>query len=159
MREDPSSISRRAFLASTAAAAAATGVRRTWAQSPANKTVGFALVGVGNLTMGQLLPAFAKCKIATSRVAYATGFRCAIAVMLKVQSRQRWHEFLYVGGDPHNTVGEGTATGYSNECQNCNRKCYFGQKFHLTTLPFALISRILRHSLDGTFTSSLRRKT
>jgi predicted dehydrogenase len=64
MRKDATSISRRAFLASTAAAAAAISVRRLPAQTPENKTVGFALVGIGSLTMGQLLPAFAKCKLA-----------------------------------------------------------------------------------------------
>jgi len=59
-----SAISRRAFLASTAATAAA--VRVGWAQGQPQEaeTVGFALVGIGSLTMGQLLPAFAQCKIA-----------------------------------------------------------------------------------------------
>lgn len=64
MRKAPSSVSRRTFLASTAAAAAAVSVRRLLAEPQENKTVGFALVGIGNLTMGQILPAFAKCKIA-----------------------------------------------------------------------------------------------
>jgi predicted dehydrogenase len=64
MRKVPSSISRRTFLASTAVAAAAASVRRLHAQPQENKTVGFALVGIGTLTMGQLLPAFAKCKLA-----------------------------------------------------------------------------------------------
>jgi predicted dehydrogenase len=60
----PFAISRRAFLASTAATAAA--VRVGWAQGQPTegKTVGFALVGIGSLSMNQLLPAFAKCKIA-----------------------------------------------------------------------------------------------
>jgi predicted dehydrogenase len=64
MKPNGSAISRRSFLASTAAAAAAT--RVGWAQTPPQegKTVGFALVGIGTLTMGQLLPAFAQCKIA-----------------------------------------------------------------------------------------------
>jgi predicted dehydrogenase len=66
MTRERSAISRRTFLASTAAAAAAT--RVGWAQPQTQpqegKKVGFALVGIGTLTMGQLLPAFAQCKIA-----------------------------------------------------------------------------------------------
>jgi predicted dehydrogenase len=56
-------VSRRTFLAGTALAVASTAVR---AQQSAeeSKTVGFALVGIGMLSMGQLLPAFAKCKTA-----------------------------------------------------------------------------------------------
>src|SRR5262245_57358239 len=64
MRIITSPISRRTFLASTAAAAAAVSVRTMRAEPQENKTVGFALVGIGTLTMGQLLPAFAKCKFA-----------------------------------------------------------------------------------------------
>jgi predicted dehydrogenase len=64
MRTYSSSISRRAFLASTAATAAALSARRLLAQPQDNKTVGFALVGIGSLSMGQILPAFAKCKLA-----------------------------------------------------------------------------------------------
>ena len=64
MPRDRLVISRRTFLASTAAAAAAASVRPVLAQPQEDKTVGFALVGIGTLTMGQLLPAFAKCKLA-----------------------------------------------------------------------------------------------
>jgi len=64
MRTKQSEISRRAFLATTAATAAA--VRVGWAQGQptADKTVGFALVGIGSLSMNQILPGFAKCKLA-----------------------------------------------------------------------------------------------
>jgi predicted dehydrogenase len=57
-----SELSRRHFLAASAAAAAGA----TLAQAAVGevKPVGFALVGIGNLSMGQLLPAFAKCKLA-----------------------------------------------------------------------------------------------
>lgn len=54
--------SRRTFLAGTALAMASTAVRGQ--TSRPNKTVGFALVGIGSLSMGQILPAFAKCKTA-----------------------------------------------------------------------------------------------
>src|SRR3954462_10833298 len=62
MTPEHSTISRRTFLATTAAAAAAT--RVGWAQDkPAeDKKVGFAIVGIGSLSMNQILPAFAKCK-------------------------------------------------------------------------------------------------
>jgi hypothetical protein len=64
MSNNQSAVSRRTFLASTAAAAAALRVGRVGAQPQADRTVGFALVGIGSLSMGQLLPAFAQCKIA-----------------------------------------------------------------------------------------------
>jgi predicted dehydrogenase len=60
-----SQFSRRTFLSVTAAAAAAIAAGPLMAQTDAQpKKLGFALVGVGSLTMGQLLPAFAKCKYA-----------------------------------------------------------------------------------------------
>jgi predicted dehydrogenase len=60
-------VNRRTFLArsATAAAGVAAATRGlAWAAPTDEKTVGFALVGIGMLTMGQLLPAFAKCKSA-----------------------------------------------------------------------------------------------
>ena len=63
MNSDLASVSRRKFLASSAAAAAI-GAGLVRAETPPEKTVGFALVGIGTLCMGQLLPAFAKCKLA-----------------------------------------------------------------------------------------------
>ena len=63
MNSDFASLSRRKFLASSAAAAAI-GAGLVRAETPPEKTVGFALVGIGSLSMGQLLPAFAKCKLA-----------------------------------------------------------------------------------------------
>src|SRR5204862_4686998 len=58
MNSDCASVSRRKFLASSAAAVAiGTGMVR--ADTPPEKTVGFALVGIGTLSMGQILPAFA----------------------------------------------------------------------------------------------------
>ncbi len=63
MNSDFASVSRRKFLASSAAAAAM-GAGLVRAETPPEKTVGFALVGIGTLSMGQLLPAFAKCKLA-----------------------------------------------------------------------------------------------
>jgi len=62
MSFDSTSISRRTFLASSAAAAIGTGLVR--ADTSPERTVGFALVGIGTLSMGQLLPAFSKCKLA-----------------------------------------------------------------------------------------------
>ena len=60
-----SQVSRRNFLSATAATAAAIAAGPLFAQAePEPKKLGFALVGVGSLTMGQLLPAFAKCKYA-----------------------------------------------------------------------------------------------
>jgi predicted dehydrogenase len=56
-------VSRRAFLAGTALAAASTVVRGQ-SGSQGAKPLGFALVGIGSLSMGQLLPAFAECKYA-----------------------------------------------------------------------------------------------
>jgi predicted dehydrogenase len=68
MTLESASVTRRTFLASTAATAAALGTGLVRAEppeeKPADKTIGFALVGIGTLTMTQLLPAFAKCKIA-----------------------------------------------------------------------------------------------
>ena len=65
MTRYPTGFSRRTFLATAAAAAAAaTNTCLTQAAPEDEKSIGFALVGIGNLTMGQLLPAFAKCKIA-----------------------------------------------------------------------------------------------
>jgi predicted dehydrogenase len=63
MNSNFASVSRRKFLASSAAAAAI-GAGLVRAETPPEKTVGFALVGIGTLSMGQLLPAFAKCKLA-----------------------------------------------------------------------------------------------
>ena len=62
-------VSRRSFLAGTASLAASAVTLATvpgWAkdESDEEKKIGFALVGIGNLSMGQLLPAFAKCKTA-----------------------------------------------------------------------------------------------
>jgi predicted dehydrogenase len=56
--------SRRTFLG-TAAAAAALSAVPSWAQvsRPSEKKLGVALVGVGSLTIGQLLPAFAQAKL------------------------------------------------------------------------------------------------
>src|SRR5262245_59383353 len=62
MTRDQPMVSRRGFLVSTAAAAASAGL--AWAAPEEEKPIGFALVGIGTLTMGQLLPAFAKCKLA-----------------------------------------------------------------------------------------------
>ncbi|MGA2229291.1 MAG: Gfo/Idh/MocA family oxidoreductase [Tepidisphaeraceae bacterium] len=60
-----SHFSRRTFLGATAAAAASLATGALFAQSnPGQNKLGFALVGVGSLTMNQLLPAFAKCKFA-----------------------------------------------------------------------------------------------
>ncbi len=58
-------ISRRSFLASAAAAAAVTATRSRFSfAAESDKTIGYALVGIGSLSMKQLLPAFANCKIA-----------------------------------------------------------------------------------------------
>ena len=62
MNSQSAAVSRRTFLASSAAAAVGAGLLR--AETPENKTIGFALVGIGTLSMGQILPAFAKCKTA-----------------------------------------------------------------------------------------------
>lgn len=59
-----SDLSRRKFIAGTAAAAAALAAGPILAQQAESKRVGFALVGIGGLTMSQLLPAFEHCKIA-----------------------------------------------------------------------------------------------
>jgi predicted dehydrogenase len=68
-----SHLSRRTFLSVTAAAAASLATGPLFAQSsPEPKKLGFALVGVGSLTMGQLLPAYAKCKYAKA-VALVSG--------------------------------------------------------------------------------------
>ncbi len=69
MNSKGGTVSRRSFLAGTASLAAGAMAWTNvpgWAKddSGAEKTVGFALVGIGNLSMGQLLPAFAKCKTA-----------------------------------------------------------------------------------------------
>ena len=65
--------SRRTLLSATAAAAAMLAMEPLMAQiKPQEKKLGFALVGVGSLTMGQLLPAFAKCKFARA-VALVSG--------------------------------------------------------------------------------------
>lgn len=59
-----SGLSRRTFMTAAAAAAASLAARPILAQQAPLKKLGFALVGVGGLTMGQLLPAFARCKYA-----------------------------------------------------------------------------------------------
>jgi predicted dehydrogenase len=65
--------SRRSFLAGTAVAAASLAAQPIFGQEvQPTKKLGFALVGVGNLTMGQLLPAFALCKFAKA-VALVSG--------------------------------------------------------------------------------------
>src|SRR5579862_1404403 len=73
-RFQDSSLTRRTFLAGTAAAAASSLLAQTsFTQQIENpKKLGFALVGVGGLTMGQLLPAFAQCKFAKA-VALVSG--------------------------------------------------------------------------------------
>lgn len=59
-----SGLSRRTFLTTAAAAAASLAIQPAVAQQVPLKKLGFAMVGVGGLTMGQLLPAFARCKYA-----------------------------------------------------------------------------------------------
>ena len=68
------SLSRRTFLGTTAAAMASLASRPLLAQvtQPAEKKLGVALVGVGLLTMGQLLPAFAKSNLCKA-VALVSG--------------------------------------------------------------------------------------
>ena len=59
------SVSRRTFLASSAIALGSSAIlSRVNAAEPEQKKVGFALVGIGKLSMEQLLPAFAKCEYA-----------------------------------------------------------------------------------------------
>jgi predicted dehydrogenase len=61
----PNPLSRRTFLASTAAATALLATRPILAQAdPQPGKLGFAIVGIGSLSMNQILPAFAKCKLA-----------------------------------------------------------------------------------------------
>ncbi|HEX3357981.1 MAG TPA: Gfo/Idh/MocA family oxidoreductase [Tepidisphaeraceae bacterium] len=74
MPQHPSSVSRRTFLESSAAAIAALATTPLIADvnSSEPKKLGFALVGVGTLTMDQLLPALAKCKLARA-VALVSG--------------------------------------------------------------------------------------
>ena len=64
-----SELSRRRFLQNSAAAAAAISalpeIEVAEDAPPAAKKVGFALVGLGRLSIGQLLPAFASCENAT----------------------------------------------------------------------------------------------
>jgi predicted dehydrogenase len=68
-----SDVSRRRFLAFSAVAAATLAAGPLFGQAePEPKKLGFALVGVGSLTMGQLLPAFAKSKYAKA-VALVSG--------------------------------------------------------------------------------------
>src|SRR5262245_24330730 len=57
-------MNRRSFLALTAASAAASRASLAFAAPAEPKPLGFALVGIGGLSMGQILPAFAKCKLA-----------------------------------------------------------------------------------------------
>lgn len=57
------SVSRRTFLATSAAALGSTALRSR-ADEAEQKQVGFALVGIGKLSMEQLLPAFAQCRLA-----------------------------------------------------------------------------------------------
>jgi predicted dehydrogenase len=68
------SFSRRTFLATTTTAAAMLAAGPIFAQTtePAPKKLGFALVGIGSLSMGQLLPAFAKSEL-TTVVALVSG--------------------------------------------------------------------------------------
>lgn len=58
------SVSRRTFLASTAVALGSSAVLARAGAAEPKKKVGFALVGIGKLSMEQLLPAFAKCEYA-----------------------------------------------------------------------------------------------
>ena len=65
---DPA-FSRRSFLARSGAGLLAAGalggaLSRAAPDAAGGPRVGFALVGIGRLTMGQLLPAFARCRIA-----------------------------------------------------------------------------------------------
>ncbi len=58
-------VPRRTFLATAAVVAAgASTFSSAQESSPSEKPIGFALVGIGSLSMGQILPAFAKCKMA-----------------------------------------------------------------------------------------------
>jgi predicted dehydrogenase len=59
-----SNLTRRRFLQTSAAMAAMASLPRSGVaqDAPAGKKVGFALVGLGRLSIGQLLPAFATCK-------------------------------------------------------------------------------------------------
>src|SRR5437762_100004 len=55
--------SRRRFLQTTGGIALASALPRiAFAQSQPAKKLGWALVGIGRLTLGQLLPAFAQCQ-------------------------------------------------------------------------------------------------
>src|SRR5262245_54931047 len=60
--DQPAPLTRRTFLATTAAAATAAHLARAAAGAP--RTLGFAPVGIGRLSIGQLLPAFSNCKLA-----------------------------------------------------------------------------------------------
>lgn len=73
MAEQENGFSRRSFLGGTAAAMTALSAGPLFAQNepPANK-LGIALVGIGSLTVNQLLPAFAKSKL-TRPVALVSG--------------------------------------------------------------------------------------
>jgi predicted dehydrogenase len=68
------SLTRRTFLGTTAAAVAALSVGPLLSQvaAPPPKKLGFALVGIGSLSMGQILPAFAKSQL-TRPVALVSG--------------------------------------------------------------------------------------
>jgi predicted dehydrogenase len=65
MPSQPPPLSRRDFLYAAAATAAVLATKPLAAQPapPPTKKLGVALVGIGSLTMGQLLPAFAKCDL------------------------------------------------------------------------------------------------
>src|ERR1700721_976560 len=60
-----SKFSRRLFLAGVSAAAAAAAIQPIFAQQQADqpKKLGFALVGIGSLTMHQILPGFANATL------------------------------------------------------------------------------------------------
>jgi glucose-fructose oxidoreductase len=75
MPDQMNTLSRRSFLGTTAAvamAAVSAGPLLAADVTPPPKKLGFALVGIGKLTMGQLLPAFAKSEL-TRPVALVSG--------------------------------------------------------------------------------------
>src|SRR5436190_20519186 len=61
---------------------------------------------------------------------HAPGLARTVAVVLKIQRRERWHQFLYVGTNQNDAVGVRSPAGQTDQYKRRDDEHYLGQKLH-----------------------------